>query len=88
MKQMTNTIKACTFDEKETVGFIDLGSDCVTLRKSDAISLGIKYLADEIKLRDFGGGECLTIGRRMLLMKIEEVELEVEVLIVVVQEVF
>ncbi|XP_001810078.1 retrovirus-related Pol polyprotein from transposon 297 [Tribolium castaneum] len=74
--------KVITIDAKEITAYIDLGSDVVTLRKSDADNLNIVYVPYNIMLRGFGQGSCKSVGKRTLMLNIDGVLIECEVLIV------
>jgi hypothetical protein len=76
--------KEMRLDGKWITGFIDLGSDCVTLIQSRADDLEIKYRQSSIPkiLKGFGRGECRAIGTKFLRLEIGDVKVNVEVIIV------
>lgn len=67
----------------EIEAFIDLGSDCGTLRKTEAENMKLNCLPAQITLKGFGTGQCTStyINDEKYLI-IEGIPMEVETLIV------
>ncbi|KAK9702531.1 Integrase core domain [Popillia japonica] len=59
-----------------------LGSEVVTLKHTDANRLRCKYNPCQVRLRVFGGGECLTIGRCEYTIRVDGIEIQTEIFIV------
>lgn len=75
--------KPIEIDGKVMIGFVDIGSDVVTLRKDVADKNKIRYVQTNTDiLKGFGNGSCNAVGKRNLLLKVDDVSLETEVIIV------
>ncbi|XP_046407908.1 uncharacterized protein LOC124172512 [Ischnura elegans] len=76
--------KRVKIDGKTVAGFVDLGSDCVTLTESAAESLGMTYLRNGVPkvLKGFGRGVCRPSGTKETLLEIDGIKIDVEILIV------
>ncbi|XP_046387262.1 uncharacterized protein LOC124156647 [Ischnura elegans] len=64
------------------LGFVDLGSEVVTMRKDVAEKIGLKYEKSLKRLSGFGCGGCRVIGSNQMALKVDGVDFNVEVLIV------
>lgn len=74
--------KPVNIDGKRFIAFIDRGSDVVTMREDAAQKHEIKFNSSIKTLRGFGNGLTQTIGRRYLLLTVEDADIDAEVLIV------
>ncbi|KAK9712746.1 hypothetical protein QE152_g24734 [Popillia japonica] len=71
-----------TINDRQIIAFIDLGSEVVTARYSDACNLSLNYETSIIKLSGFGGGSCQTIGKCTYPFRIDDVEIVADIYIV------
>lgn len=74
--------KIIIINDQEIIAFIDLGSEVVTIRETDACRLKCKYEPCQDILRGFGGGKYKTIGKYRSILKIDEIDIETEMYVV------
>lgn len=75
--------KNVTVNDKCLIAFIDFGSECSLIRESDAQSLNLnKNLTELPVIKGFGNSKVFPIYKSNIDLKLDEVEVNVEVLVV------
>ncbi|XP_064462728.1 uncharacterized protein LOC135373461 [Ornithodoros turicata] len=71
-------------DGKEVEAFVDMGSQCVTLRKTNADELSVQYsdLSAPFEIHGYGSGKIIPIGKARLELKADEATATVDVYVV------
>ncbi|GJQ78339.1 hypothetical protein Trydic_g22168 [Trypoxylus dichotomus] len=64
--------------------YVDLGSQCVMIRKADAneFNINMEQLAKPIQIKGFGEGVIKPLGKFSALLKVDQAETETEILVV------
>lgn len=65
--------KNIDIDGHQVLAFVDLGSECCTIRLEECENRGWEYETYNTVLRGFAGGRCLSVGRMEKLVKIGEI---------------
>ncbi|XP_055687650.1 uncharacterized protein LOC129797825 [Lutzomyia longipalpis] len=73
--------KEVKINEKKLWAYIDQGSDCTTMRKSDVEALGVEIKSRTTTLRGFAG-QCQTVGQTEVWVTIDEVRRQTTVHVV------
>lgn len=75
-------LKTIDIEGKKIIAFIDLGSECCTIRKRDCEENRWKYKANNTVLKGFAGGRCSAIGSLHKKISVGDVQATTEFLVV------
>lgn len=74
--------KVVKIEDHEFEGFVDLGSECTTIRKCEVDKRNWEVIEDSILIHGFAGGVCRTLGKIQKIIKIDNFEKRVEIHII------
>lgn len=89
IRTITNTVdknndcyQKIIVEDTELDSFLDLGSDCTTMKLSVAENLGWNYSPSNVMLKGFGGGSFKSIGTLRKIVRINDAHLPINLLVV------